>query len=79
MRTKKEFNVDFDDANIDGTKFEANANKYKFLWKPITFHKKNTIFIHVPELKNIKDLDKLINLILNIKITTCIYCSGDFL
>ena len=40
--------------------------------EPITFHKKNTIFIHVPELKNIKDLDKLINLILNIKITTCI-------
>lgn len=72
MQTKKEFNVDFDDANIDGTKFEANANKYKFLWKPITFHKKNTIFIHVPELRNIKDLDKLINLISNINITTCI-------
>ena len=33
---------------------------------------KNNIFIHVSELKNIKDLDKLINLILNIKITTCI-------
>ena len=33
---------------------------------------KNTIFIHVSELKNIKDLDKLINLISNIKITTCI-------
>ena len=33
---------------------------------------KNTIFIHVPELKNIKDLDKLINLISNINITTCI-------
>ena len=69
---KKELNVDFDDANIDGTKFEANANKYKFVWKPIIFHKKNTIFIHVPELKNIKDLDKLINLISNINITTCI-------
>ena len=33
---------------------------------------KNNIFIHVSELKNIKDLDKLINLISNIKITTCI-------
>jgi hypothetical protein len=31
------------------------------------FHKKNTIFIHVTELKNIKDLDKLIKLFLNIK------------
>ena len=72
LQIKKELNIDFDDAYIDGTKFEANANKYKFVWKPITFHKKNTIFMHVPELKNIKDLDKLINLILNIKITTCI-------
>jgi hypothetical protein len=33
---------------------------------------KNTIFIHVSELKNIKDLDKLINLISNINITACI-------
>ena len=37
----------------------------------IKFYKKNknTIFIHIPELKNIKDLDKLINLISNINIT----------
>lgn len=33
---------------------------------------KNAIFIHVPKLKNIKNLDKLINLISNINITTCI-------
>lgn len=33
---------------------------------------KNAIFIHLPSLKNIKDLDKLINLISNITITTCI-------
>ena len=25
---------------IDGTKFEANANKYKFVWKPLTYHEK---------------------------------------
>ena len=25
---------------IDGSKFEANANKYKFVWKPTTFHEK---------------------------------------
>ena len=25
---------------IDGTKFEANANKYKFVWKPLTFHER---------------------------------------
>ncbi len=27
---------------IDGTKIEANANKYKFVWKPLTFHKRLT-------------------------------------
>ena len=34
------FNIDIDDVFLDGTKFEANANKYKFVWKPTTFHKK---------------------------------------
>lgn len=29
-----------DDCHIDGTKFEARANKYKAVWKPTTFHKK---------------------------------------
>ncbi len=28
-----------DDVFVDGSKFEANANKYKFVWKPVTFHK----------------------------------------
>ena len=39
---KKELGIEFDDAFIDGTKFEANANKYKFVWKPTTFHKRLT-------------------------------------
>ncbi|UKI49669.1 MAG: hypothetical protein L6U99_13755 [Clostridium sp.] len=29
-----------DDLYLDGSKFEANANKYKFVWKPTTFHNK---------------------------------------
>lgn len=29
-----------DKAYIDGSKFEANCNKYKFVWKPTTFHLK---------------------------------------
>ena len=33
-------NISIDDTFLDGTKFEANANKYKFVWKPTTFHKK---------------------------------------
>ena len=33
------YNINTDDVFIDGTKFEANANRYKFVWKPTTFHK----------------------------------------
>lgn len=40
MQIIKEFDLTIEDAYIDGSKFEANANKYKFVWKPTTFHKK---------------------------------------
>ena len=30
----KRFNIDISDVFVDGTKLEANANKYKFVWKP---------------------------------------------
>lgn len=46
----KETNINIDDCFVDGTKIEANANKYKFVWKPITFH---------------KNLDEKIKLLLN--------------
>ena len=36
----KEAGINIDDCFLDGTKIEANANKYKFVWKPTTFHKK---------------------------------------
>ena len=36
----KETGINIDDCFVDGTKIEANANKYKFVWKPTTFHKK---------------------------------------
>lgn len=36
----KEFCLDVSDQYLDGTKIEANANKYKFVWKPTTYHKK---------------------------------------
>ncbi len=35
----KELNLDISDVYNDGTKFEANANKYKFVWKPKKYHK----------------------------------------
>ena len=36
----KECDLKMDKAYIDGSKFEADANKYKFVWKPTTFHTK---------------------------------------
>ena len=36
----KELNLNIDDNYIDGTKLEANANKYKFVWKPTKYHQK---------------------------------------
>ncbi len=36
----KETAINIDDCFLDGTKIEANANKYKFVWKPTTFHKR---------------------------------------
>ena len=41
----EEFNLDITNQYLDGTKIEANANKYKFVWKPTTFHKKIDIKI----------------------------------
>lgn len=36
----EECKINMDNQHLDGTKYEANANKYKFIWKPTTFHKK---------------------------------------
>ncbi len=36
----REFNLKIESVYDDGTKIEANANKYKFVWKPTKFHKK---------------------------------------
>ena len=36
----KECNITIKDSFIDGSKFEADANKYKFVWKPTKFHLK---------------------------------------
>ena len=36
----EEFHLDTSNQYLDGTKIEANANKYKFVWKPTAFHKR---------------------------------------
>ncbi len=30
---------------MDKTKFEANTNKYKLVWKTITFHKRISVLL----------------------------------
>lgn len=35
-----DFNLVIESAYVDGSKFEANENKYKFVWKPTKFHQK---------------------------------------
>ncbi len=40
-----ELNVDITTQYNDGTKIEANSNKYKFVWKPTTYHKKLNVKI----------------------------------
>ena len=34
------FGIAIDTAYIDGTKMEADANRYKFVWKPTGWHQK---------------------------------------
>lgn len=34
----RHFNADISDCFIDGTKIEAAANRYRFVWKPTSFH-----------------------------------------
>ena len=34
----RHYSLDVSDQYLDGTKIEANANKYKFVWKPTKFH-----------------------------------------
>lgn len=36
----REIGLDIEDVFIDGSKFEADANKYKFVWKPTKLHEK---------------------------------------
>lgn len=36
----EELDLNISNQYIDGTKIEANSNKYKFVWKFSTYHKK---------------------------------------
>ena len=41
----EDVNLNINNQYLDGTKIEVNANKYKFVWKPIIFHKRLDIKI----------------------------------
>ena len=63
----------FNDNDISCIVNDKPANYIcNYAYHKVLQKNRNAIFIHVSELKNIKDLDKLINIISNINITTCI-------
>ncbi len=65
------------DAFIDGTKYQANANKYKFVWKPTKRHRKLSIKINDaiekygllpnPKHEEFMSVDTAINALINLK------------
>ena len=51
-------NVDLDHVYIDGTKLEANANKYSWIWKKSCITNRNKVFLNLSILiKEINDTD----------------------
>lgn len=52
----KECGIGLEDVFLDGTKIEADANKYKFVWKPTTWHAK--LCDKVRTLLKLLDLDR---------------------
>lgn len=70
----EELSLDISEQYLDGTKIEANANKYKFVWKPTTYHKKldtkvknYLLELGYKEFSNKKDIIKAYELNLVIK------------
>lgn len=65
------------DAFIDGTKYQANANKYKFVWKPTKRHKKLSVKINEnierykllpnPRNEEFVTVDTAVNALINLK------------
>lgn len=65
------------DAFIDGTKYQANANKYKFVWKPTKRHRKLSIKINDviekyrllpnPKKEEFINAETVINALINLK------------
>ncbi len=79
IQLAKEVGLDLheSDAFIDGTKYEANANKYKFVWKPIKRHKKLSVKINDaiekynllpnPKREDCVTVDTAVNALMNLK------------
>ena len=79
IQTSKEVGIALSesDAFIDGTKYQANANKYKFVWKPTKRHKKLSIKINEaigkykllpnPKSEEFVTTDTVVNSLINLK------------
>lgn len=48
----EELSVDMNHVYIDGTKLEANAQKYTWVWKKSCIHSRNNVFCKLNELFN---------------------------
>lgn len=59
-------NVDLDHTYIDGTKIEANANKYSWVWKKSCIKNRNKTFLKISEIIDIINKEEL--QYLNVKI-----------
>lgn len=77
LEIQKETGIEFEDAFIDGTKYEANANKYKFVWKPTKRHRKLSVKINEviekykllpnPKAEEFITVDTIVNALINLK------------
>ena len=51
--------VDLEHTYIDGTKIEANANKYTWVWKKSCINNRNKMFVKISELINVMNTEVL--------------------
>lgn len=58
----KKDNVDLDHIYLDGTKLEANANKYSWVWKKASLTNRNKLYLKITKLiKEINETDLILD------------------
>ena len=69
--------VDISHVYIDGTKLEANANKYTWVWKKSCIRNRNKVFVKISEL--LEDINKKVLVFLGIKLETRIEYTVEYM